>query len=179
MTVDNTDRSSEKENSNVLSEDKEVNELKKDIKNREHLKEALKENEILKISAERERKELLDKANASDSTAKIMKDKYALAELKAHAVAAGLSDLDCIKMMDTSSLLVNEDGTVSGISEIVSSFKSAKPYLFGSEKKSSSSTNSPAPTANASKKPDVLALSDEERRVALQDALRNPHKFNI
>ncbi len=160
------------------SEDREITELKKDIKHREQLKEALKENELLKISAEKEKKELLDKAAILDSTAKAMKEKYVLAELKAQAAAAGLSDLDFIKMMDSSSLIVGEDGNVQGVAEVVSAFKTAKPYLFGAEKKSSSSSNAGTPAGSAVKKVDALSIPKEDQAAALKNALANPHMFN-
>lgn len=182
MTVSTEQKPAEEilaeEKNKVGSEDKEVTELRKDIKHREQLKEALKENELLKIATEKEKKELLEKAASSDSTAKAMKDKYALAELKAHAVAAGLSDLDCIKMMDTSSLSVEEDGSVTGISEIVAAFKTAKPYLFGAEKKSSSSTNSAVPAAAGAKKKDATTMDRDEWQKELASALANPKMFN-
>jgi hypothetical protein len=177
MTVE--DKASE---TNIVAaknaEDKEVVELKKDIKHREQLKEAIKENEILKIAAEKEKKELLDKAASSDQAAKAMRDKYALAELKAQAVAAGLADIDCIKMMDTTSLEVGEDGNVKGVSEIITAFKTAKPHLFGDEKKSSSSTNAGTPAGVVVKKPNAFSIPAEDRDVALKNAMSNPSQFN-
>src|SRR5881394_1521000 len=78
--------------------------LKKDIKHREQLKEAIKENEQLRIASEKEKKELLEKTQSIESMSNSFKDKYALAELKAQAIAAGLTDVDFIKMIDTSTI---------------------------------------------------------------------------
>lgn len=157
----------------------EIDLLKKDIKYREQLKASLKENEAFKIEAEKEKKQLSDKALNLESTANSFKDKYAQAELKAHAVAAGLTDLDAIKMMDTSSVTVDENGDVKGVEEVISAFKASKPYLFASDKKTSSSTNSTVPSGTATFVRDAMKFTDHEWDVERQRAIQNPRMFNI
>jgi len=58
------------------------------------------------------------------------------AELKAHAVKAGIVDLDGLKL--------TEAGEVEGADALIASLKTAKPWLFG---QSSSSAAKPPPVA--------------------------------
>jgi hypothetical protein len=68
------------------------------------------------------------------------------AEVKAVAVALGLQDVDAIKLLDTSTLKVDEaTGEVVGVSDLLAAFKTAKPYLFKEPPVSSSNPNPPPP----------------------------------
>jgi len=51
-------------------------------------------------------------------------------ELKAAAVALGIQDTDALKLVDISTLKVDENGEVAGVTELLEAFKTAKPYLF-------------------------------------------------
>jgi hypothetical protein len=65
------------------------------------------------------------------------------AEVKAVAVSLGLQDVDAIKLVDTSTLKVDEaTGDVTGVSDLLAAFKTAKPYLF---KEPPASTTNPNP----------------------------------
>jgi hypothetical protein len=161
--------------------DNEIDILRKDIKHREQLKIALKENETLKLASEAERKQLEDKANNMQASEQIYKKKFALAELKAQAISQGLSDIDCIAMMDTSSIVVSDDGEVKGVAEVIANFKAAKPYLFGADKKSSSSSNASVPTTTTTRPSfdDAMKMNKEEWEVAQNRAMSNPAMFNM
>ena len=52
------------------------------------------------------------------------------AELKAEAVRAGMIDLDGLKLLDMSSIRLNESGEVQDASAIMAQFRKAKPWLF-------------------------------------------------
>ncbi|HEX8894460.1 MAG TPA: hypothetical protein VF783_14110 [Terriglobales bacterium] len=68
------------------------------------------------------------------------------AEVKAVAVSLGLQDVDAIKLIDTSTLKVDEaTGEVAGVTELLATFKTAKPYLFKEPVASTSSTVTPPP----------------------------------
>ena len=64
------------------------------------------------------------------------------AELKAEAVRAGMIDLDGLKLVDPSTVTLDEHGEVKGAREAMQALKQAKPWLFGA---SSSSTANPPP----------------------------------
>lgn len=87
------------------------------------------------------------------------------AELKAVVIAAGLQDLDFIKLIDVSAIKLSEDGSVLGLEKAVNDFKAAKPALFTAERKSSSSKNEKLPNGDDKvASVDAFKMSDEEYR---------------
>ena len=52
------------------------------------------------------------------------------AELKAHALRAGIIDLDGLRLADTSKLSLSEDGDVVGADALLAALRQDKPYLF-------------------------------------------------
>jgi hypothetical protein len=60
------------------------------------------------------------------------------AELKSHAARAGIIDLDGLRLLDTSTLKMNEDGSIEGAAALVDQFKRDKPWLFPTPTRSSS-----------------------------------------
>ncbi len=52
------------------------------------------------------------------------------AEMKAEAIRAGMIDLDGLKLVDMSSIQLNEKGEIDDASGIMTRFKKAKPWLF-------------------------------------------------
>ena len=65
------------------------------------------------------------------------------AELKAHAIRAGMVDLDGLKLVDASVLTVDEAGEVQGAAVLMQSFRRAKPWLFAGSSASSAATPPP------------------------------------
>lgn len=65
------------------------------------------------------------------------------AEMKAHAIRAGMVDLDGLKLANTSGLNVDEAGEVQGAEAAMASLRKAKPWLFGGT--STSSAAKPPP----------------------------------
>jgi len=51
-------------------------------------------------------------------------------ELKAHALRAGIIDLDGLRLADTSKLALNEEGDVVGAETLIETLRKEKPYLF-------------------------------------------------
>ena len=71
--------------------------------------------------------------------------KIIYAELRAEATKAGMIDLDGLKLLDTDTLSISEDGSVNDVSAVFEKLKRSKPWLFGSGKSSSALTNAPSP----------------------------------
>lgn len=82
--------------------------------------------------------------------AKAAGDKILRAELKVAATAAGLVDMDGLKLADLSKVSLKEDGTIEGAEALFKGLKEAKPYLFGAATTSTTQTP-PANTPPAAK----------------------------
>lgn len=98
------------------------------------------------------------------------RQKLIRAELKAHAVRAGIVDLDGLKLVETDGLTLNDSGELDGAANLMSSLKKKKPWLFGEA--NSSSTALPPPSAPLKKKL-ATDMSVEEWRTARADILRH------
>lgn len=96
-------------------------------------------------TAARTAKEAADKATADAQTAITeantkAEQRIIRAELKALAVKAGIVDLDGLKLVDLTSIKLNEQGEVEGADALIEGLKQAKPYLFGTPGSSSTAT---------------------------------------
>jgi hypothetical protein len=98
------------------------------------------------------------KATNSAADARVIR-----AELKALAVAAGMVDLDGLKLADLTTVKINKDGEVEGAAELMEALKKAKPYLFGTA--TTSSTTKP-PTSEKPKLKLATEMNDEEYAAA-------------
>jgi hypothetical protein len=85
------------------------------------------------------------------------------AELKAEAIRAGMVDLDGLKLLDLSHLKLSKSGELENASTVMSRFRQAKPWLFGS---SSSSSPSTAPPAQPPRNKLATEMTDVEYRAA-------------
>jgi hypothetical protein len=106
-------------------------------------------------------KELSGKVELHTKERQAIEKKWVEAEVKAHAVAAGIKDPDLVKLIDTSQLKIGENG-IEGIQQAINDFKSKKPDFFGAEKKFSSSTNANFPSENKAEKVDARNMSQQE-----------------
>jgi hypothetical protein len=88
------------------------------------------------------------------------------AELRAHAIKAGIVDLDALKLLDASALKMNEAGEVEGADALIAEAKKAKPYLFGAAN-TSNPTAPPAPKPQTKKS--ALEMTDAEFEAAMRN----------
>jgi hypothetical protein len=91
------------------------------------------------------------------------------AELKAHAVRAGIIDLDCLKLLDSSSLKIDDEGNVPGAAASLATLQRDKPWLFA---KANSSHTAPAPAPEPPKTRMAKEMSVEEWRTARDRLIR-------
>jgi len=98
-----------------------------------------------------------------------LRERLVRAELKAHAVRAGMVDLDGLKLLDTSAVSLNERDEVVGAETLMAEARRAKPWLFAG-----ASTSSPAsaPPAQAPRAKLATEMTDAEWRAARAEMLR-------
>ncbi len=68
--------------------------------------------------------------------------RLAIADLKLHAIRAGMIDLDGIKLIDQSQIRLTEAGEVDGADRLMTNLRRDKPWLFQAV---TTSTLAPAP----------------------------------
>jgi len=90
------------------------------------------------------------------------------AELKSAALAAGMIDLDGLKLADLSGLSIDESGEIAGAEALLAELRRAKPWLFAAP--SSSSTAAPPPPAGPARH--ALEMTDAEYRAARAELLK-------
>jgi hypothetical protein len=88
------------------------------------------------------------------------KDRLIRAELKSHALKAGMIDLDGLKLLDTSKISLTEDGELEGAETLLEAAKKQKPWLFGVTNSTSTAQQPPKPAEI--KQRSALEMSDEE-----------------
>lgn len=99
------------------------------------------------------------------------------AELRSAAIRAGILDLDALRLADTSTVSVSDDGELQGVDDVVSSLKQHKPYLFGAGAETNAVTTTqlqkpPAPSQPTSL--DARSLSREAWRAERERLLSAP-----
>ena len=91
-------------------------------------------------------------------------------ELRTEAVRAGMVDLDGVRLVDVSGLVLGADG-IEGGAALMARMREAKPWLFGRAGGSSSNAGR-APVAVAVKAKTAMEMSEEEWRAARAELLR-------
>ena len=91
------------------------------------------------------------------------------AELKAAALRAGMIDLDGLKLVDTSSVTLNEKGELVGAAALMSATRRAKPWLFGP---ASSSSSAAVPPAQAPRAKSASEMSHDEWQAGRKELIR-------
>ena len=99
--------------------------LRRDLaRYREQVRIAQSERDANVAAAARDRDEAIAMVR-SEATGRVIRS-----ELKAHALKAGIIDLDGLRLADTSKLSLNEDGEVVGAEALIETLRQDKPYLF-------------------------------------------------
>lgn len=111
------------------------------IKWRAKYKVTKEELETIKAKTESEKLELTSKVETTFKERQMFEEKYINAEVKAHAVAAGIKDIEFVKLIDIKDVKLDDKGNIIGIDKAIADVKTRKPEWFGAEKKSSTSTN--------------------------------------
>lgn len=92
-----------------------------------------------------------------------------LAELKVEAMRADMIDMDGLQFLDMTQVHIDEEGNISGGTELIAKLKRAKPWLFSAP---SSSSVANVPRSNATRQKHVRDMSDDEYRSARETVIR-------
>jgi hypothetical protein len=118
-------------------------------KHRTDAKAARDEIERVKAAAEAEKEAIRVQAR-TEAEQRVIR-----AELKAAALKAGMVDLDGLKLLDLSSVKLNDNGEIDGADALMAAAKTSKPYLFGAVGNTSNPQTPPTPKA-----PEVKSAKD-------------------
>lgn len=91
------------------------------------------------------------------------------AELRTEAIRAGMVDLDGVKLVDASAVVLGDDG-IEGGAALMARMREDKPWLFG--RPGSSSSAGRVPVVAAPKVKTAMEMSDDEWRAARAELLR-------
>src|SRR5579884_60150 len=97
------------------------------------------------------------------------RERIKLAELKAAALQAGMLDLDGLKLLDLSSIEIDENGNMIGTEALFARAKREKPWLF---RALSSSSRASVPPAQPPRMKLATEMTEEEYRAARAELLR-------
>jgi hypothetical protein len=92
-----------------------------------------------------------------------------MAELKTEAIRAGMVDLDGLKLLDTTSLTISDQGEVAGAAALMDRFRRQKPWLFGH---TSTSTTTVPPPQQPPRAKQATDMTQDEYRAARAAILR-------
>ncbi len=94
------------------------------------------------------------------------------AELKFEAMRAGMVDLDGLKLIDQSKVVLSPAGDVDGVPALIAQLKQDKPWLFA---EASSSSPAIPPPAKSPRQKHVSEMTDTEYRAARAALLKRRH----
>ena len=98
-----------------------------------------------------------------------LRERLVRADLKAHAIRAGMVDLDGLKLVDTTGLTLNEQDEVNGAEQLMATLRRAKPWLFGG---ASTSSAAAAPPAQPPRAKLATEMTDAEWQASRAELLR-------
>ena len=112
-------------------------------------------------AAKKAQEEAITKAQEAEqrAAARIIK-----AELKAHAIKAGIVDIDALALADLSGVKLNDNGEIEGADAVIEALKKSKPYLFA---QTTASTQQP-PKGGKQETKTARDLSDADLRAELK-----------
>jgi len=144
-----------------------VHELREEAKNwRIKAQDFEKEAKTAKEAADKVILEAKESATAAETAAN---ERIKRAEIKASAIAAGMIDLDGLKLADLSKVTMKEDGSFEGVDTMLAEFKTAKPYLFGTPNTSTTVKTAPENKTPEAKK--ATEMTDAEYKAAKTELL--------
>lgn len=132
--------------------------------------------ESVKTKTESEKNELAGKVDTLAKERKAFESKYINAEVKAQAIAAGIRDVEFVKLIESAEIKIDADGNVTGIDKAIKDLKERKPDWFGAEKKSSTSTNASFPNKEKTTVKTARDMTAEEWAKAKPKAMRGNFK---
>jgi hypothetical protein len=97
------------------------------------------------------------------------------AEMKVHALRAGMVDLDGLKLLDMGGLVLDERGEVAGGAAAMAALRRAKPWLFGAGDAgggASTSSLAAAPPPQAPRAKLATEMGEAEWQAARAELLR-------
>lgn len=110
-------------------------------------------------------------AMAEKQTQEISKIKID-SEIKSQAISSGLIDLDCLPLLDSSEITLDENGNIIGIDTAIADLKSKKPFLFADTNRagkiSSTARSALTPKAKANAALPVKDMSESEYKRSLK-----------
>lgn len=144
-----------------------VQELRaENAKYRTSAKEAREQLEAAQNLVKQKGEEADQKVHAATKAAN---DRIIRAELKAVAIKAGMVDLDGLKLADLSSVVLGDDGEVTGAEDLMTKLKEAKPYLFAEPAKSTTNTEVKAPPKKEPGKFNATKATSEELKAKAKE----------
>lgn len=113
----------------------------------------------------------------SESAAMVEQQSQAIAkikiesEIKSLAISSGLLDLDCLPLLDSSGITLDQNGNIIGVDSALSDLKTKKPFLFSDNnnvKTSSTARSTPTPKAKSNTYTPVKDMSESEYKRSLK-----------
>lgn len=98
-----------------------------------------------------------------------MTSRLVQSELKAEAIRLGIVDLDLLKLVETASLKLTDDGTVPEATATLARLKAEKPWMFTN---ASSSNPAPTPRAEPAKPKMAKDMTHKEWQAAREKLIR-------
>lgn len=93
--------------------------------------------------------------------------RLAVADLKLHAIRAGMIDLDGIKLIDPSQIRLTDAGDVEGADRLMTSLRRDKPWLFHAATTSTLATTPPVTPQTAKRATEMSHAEWQAARAAL------------
>jgi hypothetical protein len=110
--------------------------------------------------------EILDEHSANEEIVKLRNDfqiRLVAANLRTEAVRAGMIDLDGLRLIDLSSVHLDEQDKIVGGRKIMTELRRTKPWLFGSPSTSSAAV---PPASLPVRQKSAMDMTNEEYAVA-------------
>jgi hypothetical protein len=98
-----------------------------------------------------------------------LKNRLAQAELKSHALRAGILDLDGLKLLDPGSIKLGANGEIENAEALMTELRRAKPWLFQTVSSSSAAAVPPTTPPTAKR---ATAMSHTEWQAARAEMIK-------